>query len=377
MSDPQDRFLVTGQLVERGEPVGAWLEVQDEDVFLHDFLAAGRSRADGSFQFEFPRRAFNQQPWENEDVPDLVVYVWRDAPADQRPDVEDPPTHCMRFARDVFVDQRAELGPIELDDAARPGRWLFRQAITSRRPGGGWTLEELKRLSDEVRGWVLSICGPPSPPTVTLGLASLDDCVGCYQPEHRQILLDPTFLAELGPDAVRRLLAHEWAHATAHHATERVSDAIDLDQTGSLTVWALDMTQHVPLSAGDLATCLVRQAATANHEGYAHFVEERVVRRHLPLSAYPVQTLWQRAKTEARDRRVDEAAFRLWLAQHDAYALRQLGLAWYRHFYRRRRRVQFQRRAGLELLAACMDRFGRLVRGEGVARRAPRTEPWE
>ena len=376
LADDDDRFRVTGQLTEGGEPVGAWMEVQDDDIVLHDYLASGQSRSDGTFGFEFRRRAFHQQPWESEALPNLVIYVWR-GHDQSRPEPDDPPTHEFRLPRSVFEAQVAELGPLPLDEHPFRGGWLLRQAHTSRRPGRRWTAEEVQPLFDEVRGWVLRVCGPPSPPPVTLTLAPLSDAVGAYVPKEQKIVLDPEFLAKLGADAVRRLLAHEWAHATAHHALGRLSDALEVRPTGPIARWSLELAEEVPMGAGALAACLVRQAATANHEGYAHFVEECVVRRHLPLSAYPAPTLWERARMEAQERQLGEEAFRLWLAQHDALALRHLGLAWYRHHYRRRRgAVQFQRKAGAELLAACMDRFGRLVRGDGQARRAPSTEPW-
>ncbi|MBX2800724.1 MAG: hypothetical protein KTR31_23790 [Myxococcales bacterium] len=373
-----DRFRLQGQLVASGQPVSAWLEVQDEDVVMHDFLAAGRSQSDGRFTVEFTRRAFNQQPWENEDQPDLVVFVWRDAPPDTAPRGEDPPSHCIRLPQAVFREGVADVGPIELE-AAPPGGlgWLLRQVNTSRRPGGDWTLGEVERLSEQVRGWVNHECRTVPPSGVEVQLEPLDDAVGTYRPATRSIVLDPTFIAQLGPDALRRLLAHEWAHATAHHALQSTEEVHGLARNVALLHWARDIAEHVPLETDDVALCVSKQAMTANHEGFAHFVEERVVRRRLPLSAYPVESLWDRAKFEATERRLDETTFRTWLAQHDQFALRYLGLAWYRHQYRSGRgRARYHPEAAADLLDACRDRFSRLVRGEGRAKLAPRTEPW-
>lgn len=372
------RFRVTGQLVRNATPVSAWMEVQDDDVFLHDFLASGRSRPDGTFSFELLRRSFNQQVWENEAVPDLVIFVWEGAPADEQPAMEDAPTHAIRLTDVAFDHPEVTLGPIELDHADRFGTgWLVRQWNTSRRPGGAWTLDEVRRLSNEVRTWVMRECRSVPPSRVTVELEVLEDAAGCYRPEDEAIVLDTDFIAQLGPDAVRRLLAHEWAHATAHHALFDVESAVDVRPTAALWHWVQEIQPLVPLSDTELVACVIKQAATANHEGYAHFVEERVVRRHLPLSGYPVQGMWARAHNEAADQCTDETLFRQWLAQHDAFALRHLGVAWYRHRYRGRGgRVKFHQAAGADLLEACMDRFARLVRGDGFAKRASRVEPW-
>ncbi|MEZ4238618.1 MAG: hypothetical protein R3F59_21200 [Myxococcota bacterium] len=377
--DPHDTFTVSGRLLHAGAPAPAWLEVHDDDGVLHDYLAAGRCRPDGTFDLRFSRHAFNQQAWEREDAPDLVLFAWHPVAPDARPDVDDPPTHCARFPPTAFRDRAAALGDIPLDGPARsPRGWWLRQANTSYRPGTHWTLEQVTARSDQVRGWVLDTVRTRHPPRVTLRLGPLqsDDAVGAYLPETREIVLDPVFLTQLDQDAVLRLLAHEWAHATAHDAMGTLDGAVNIDGSAELAAWAVALADHTPLSAEDLGAALLVQAATANHEGYAHYVEQRVVRRHLPLSAYPAEGRWAQARTEVLDRQLQPAAFRLWLAQHDALALRHLGLAWYRHRYGEgHRRVRFHRAAGSELLRACMDRFERLVRGEGRAQRAPRLTP--
>lgn len=376
MNQRDEQFRVSGRLLLKGEPLCAWVELQDDDLVLNDFLAAGRSRADGSFHAEFPRRAFNQQSWENQSVPDLLVYVWEGLPADSPPFGPEPPTHSVRFTKDVFVDGVAALGPIELENAAYAGwTWNLRQVNTSRRPGGTWTQAEVETLSAQVRTWVTRSARRDPPARLAIRLTPMEDAAGKFRREEQEIWLDPDFLSQLSTDGVRRLLAHEWAHATAP-ATEK--QGLELARAlASVMPWATEVGELVSLSAEDLAICLVRQALIANNEGYAHYVEERVVRRHLPMSAYPLPTTWQRARLEAMEIHADHTAYRLWLAQHDENALRQLGLAWYRHHCRDRpARVRFEAKAEEDLLAACRERFDRLVRGEGRARHAGRIALW-
>ena len=376
MSQSDPRFRVSGTLLLNGQPLSAWIELQDDDVVLHDFLAAGRSRPDGSFHAEFPRRAFNQQSWEDQSEPDLVLYVWADLPAHTPPHEPEPPTHCVRFPRDVFVDRVAALGAIELDDARYTGwGWLIRQANTSRRPGGMWTQAEVEELSNQVRTWVMHAVRRDPPVKMAIRLTPMPHAAGQFDRNAAEIRLDPDFVSQLSADGVRRLLAHEWAHATS--PPQERSEVELLTKLGSLMPWAEETTAGVDLEAPDVAACVFKQAVLASHEGYAHFVEERVVRKHLPMSAYPVATTWQRAHLEATELKVDPAAYRLWLAQHDEGALRQLGLAWYRHHYHDKRgRVRFEPQAETDLLIACKERFRRLVRGDGRTHRARRVQPW-
>lgn len=372
-----DSFTLTGRLAVDGQPVQAWLEVQDDDVVLHDFLASGRTRPDGTFDLRFSRAAFNQQPWEREVSPDLTLFVWHPIGAGERPAVEVPPSHRARFPGAVFRDGAADLGVVDLSaGSARRGAWLLRQLNTSRRPGQAWTLPQVQALTDEVLGWVVDVCRPVRTPAIEVRIEPLDDAVGSYSAVDRTLRIDPVFAGRLDQDGLRRLLAHELAHAVAHDAMLDIDQSVAVEVPEDLARWAEALRPLVPLSERELLTCVLGQAVTANHEGFAHYVEERIVRRFVPLSAYPLATLWDEARIEALDRQLDEGARRLWLAQHDAFALRQLGVAWYRARYGARRvRVRLLRSAGADLLAACMDRFDRIVRGTASAARAPRFEP--
>jgi hypothetical protein len=381
MPESDDTLTLRGAVHHAGEPVQVWIEVQDDDLFLHDFVAAGRTRSDGSFELRFSRTAFNQQPWERQALPHLSLFVWHPAPADRRPPGDVPPSHHLRFPPTVFRGGGANLGALELTDgsplAPSWGTWALRQLQTSRRPGRAWTLDQIQALSNEVAAWVADAVRRHRMPEVTLRIEALGGAMGRYSHVDRAIAVGSDWLARLDQDALRRLLAHEWGHAVAHAERDAEAPGDAVWVPGHLPSWAEALVASASLSIQPAALVdrMVEQAVSANHEGFAHYVEELVVRRHLPLSASPGRPLIDRAFAYNEKSDTASELIRAHVAEHDEHGLRYIGLSWYRHEYADGRRLRFRRGAASEILPACVLRFERLVRGEGRARYTPAIEP--
>ena len=148
----ETEFVLRGSLTFHGAPARAWIEIQDDDHILHDRIAAGMTHDDGTFSLRFHKRAFNQQWWEREELPQLSVFIWTDPP-----EVDDiflvaprvPPTHHLRFGMGLWRDRQIDLGALELSEPAQGEGWSMRVRNASSRPGGEWTEAEIQ-ARDEV-----------------------------------------------------------------------------------------------------------------------------------------------------------------------------------------------------------------------------------
>ncbi len=70
-------FTLRGRIAYRDDTsaVGAHVAVVDEDPDLDDLIGVGTTAADGSFRLSFTTDAFNQEPAEKEDRPDIYLVI--------------------------------------------------------------------------------------------------------------------------------------------------------------------------------------------------------------------------------------------------------------------------------------------------------------
>ncbi|MEL6181960.1 MAG: hypothetical protein AAFS10_23565, partial [Myxococcota bacterium] len=78
--DEPEIFEVIGQVVnQRGYAIqNLMVAVVDRDTLFDDLIGMGYTDTNGEFQLSFTRSEFNQDAFENEDLPDLMVIcsVW-------------------------------------------------------------------------------------------------------------------------------------------------------------------------------------------------------------------------------------------------------------------------------------------------------------
>ena len=332
-------FEVAGKLVDpSGEPMkGVLLSVLDSDKYSDDLIGVGTPREDGTFCVSFTREAFNQDWFENEDVPDLYLVV------SKREDGEDPKAYFQKsFPGLTFEGGKEDLGTVEVTDDSAPttvkGSLIYDFSKVRRVDVDEEVIDHVMKAVTErvqtVTGWEDVAAGVPVHQTVQLLKVTMEITRGAigadhdlpwwaeiqqriqksvlggmtavYDPFKREIWLDRNMLGQAGLDIMKASIAHELVHAGQFN---RYPELID---TYRRSIHAHDLRGRYCLREDPkevLPAELIKELLPAfafmcNLEGYARYIEARFfgpahtcqkyvpqIRLGMVLSSIPVMTI--------------------------------------------------------------------------------------
>ncbi|RYE88583.1 MAG: hypothetical protein EOO75_13120, partial [Myxococcales bacterium] len=314
MTDPGRIFRVRGRVVdEAGAPVeGLWVALVDADPVLDDFLGAGLTHPDGSYELSFARDEFNRERFELEQTPDLyaVVSVTRDGVdvpvarhvfAPVRPG---PATHALE---DIRVAMHGGQPPALAGQEAFPGLYhpsarrlrIDRELVEA-------ALAEVVPRVEELTGWsnlldgitVLleheyddaavhrRLCDRLGVPHNDQPRHISDACLAFYQPTTRTVVVRSEVSGRQGYEALKQILGHELVHVGQY---TRYPDLLERHE--NLIRRALRM-EHA--------------RATSTYDGEMHALAASEWRRGMTYLEATVEDRRQREQLEA-DRFAHEA----------------------------------------------------------------------
>ena len=401
-------FEVRGQLVNAsGEPIRDLLvSILDSDKVADDLIGVGTPMNDGRFCVSFTREAFNQDWFENEDLPDLYVVVST---------IGDDGVPEAIFQRDFpglrFEGGNEDLGRIEIDTtspATTVKGSVFYDFSNVRRVDVddeviAHVLDAVVGRVESVTGWKGIAEGIPVKQTVQLleviseitagAIGSeqalpwwtdmhqrvqqtvLGGMVAVYDPFAEDIWLDRNLLGQAGLDIMKASVAHELVHAGQFRQHPALVEAY----RRSLVAHDLRLRYSTRDDASEgIPSELTRELLPAfafmcNLEGYARYVEAQFFRtthtaqRYVPqirmgllLGSVPVLTA-ARFSAPAMHAAVaspdasDEEKATAWLTSLDAvaYKAEQYGCdEWYKSRQKSDDPVAFLPNLGQEVLPA-------------------------
>ncbi len=286
-------FRIRGRLIDAaGDPkTGVRLSIVDDDRFSPDLIATGWPRADGTFSVSFAREAFNQDPFERDAVPKLLLVVSR--PRDRGEFVV---VHEERIAPRPFDDELEDLGTIVVDERASGATAQLADLVRVRRvrldaEAIDHAMAEVAPLVEDLLGVAglrsgldvrvspdiaatgraieASVGEPRSRPSWVADAAA--DVLGVatcalYDPFANVIHLNLDASSRMGLDVLKMTLAHELVHVAQFRTHKALAPAL-------LTATRILRRAREPAPAGDPADVLGAFAFFANLEGYAYHVE--------------------------------------------------------------------------------------------------------
>lgn len=305
---------------------GIWVALVDADPELDDLLGVGVTGADGAFRLSFTSEAFNQEPGEDEALPDL--YAVLSVAGDKGP------VPVARRALHGLSFERAEhLGSLTLPAQPAAGKPAARRL--SAMPGSGKAARRLRldaeivahasaeiaplveavtgwsgllqgiqfeideEMADGVRRYASALLGREISaeewPQVETAYVAIWDPVGA------RVFLNRKLLEAQNLDYLKVAIGHELVHV----GQTRNHPAMDAEfrrmATGALTLL---------LSGSNARSSAEEWSFMANIEGFATYIEEHYLRRvYTHASALPDIAAMATSRFEYRrgKRRVDRA----------------------------------------------------------------------
>ena len=318
-------FEVTGKLVDAcGQPMkDVLLSVLDEDTYSDDLIGVGAPAPDGSFCVSFTREAFNQDWFENEDLPDLYIVVSK---------VDGEGNSTPVFQKDFpglrFEGGSESLGLIEITDSSPAttvkGSILYDfsnvrrvsvddevithvlEGVTERVEAlTGWKsvakdlpVKQTYELLRVINGITAAAIGkkPDELPWWSelhqqLQKSVLGGIAAVYDPFAQQVWLDHGLLGQAGLDIMKASVAHELVHAGQFSAHAELVE----DYRQSLVAHDLCLRYSTRQDSSEaMPEALIEELPTAflfmcNLEGYARYVEGRFFARAHTCQRYVPQ----------------------------------------------------------------------------------------
>jgi hypothetical protein len=303
-------FEVTGQLVDAaGNPMqDILLSVLDSDDYADDLIGVGTPTSDGRFCVSFTREAFNQDWFENEDLPDLYIVV-------SKLDDEGTPTAFFQkeYPGRTFVGGKEDLAKIVVTDdspaTTAKGSVIYDFSNVRRVDVDdeviAHVLEAVTQRVQAVTGWDDVAKGVPIKQTyellsviqgITAGAIGkekelpwwtelhqrvqksvLGGIAAVYDPFDREVWLDHGLLGQAGLDIMKASVAHELVHAGQF---DHYPDLVNTYRT-SLIAHDLRMRYGVrkdpsePMPEELIQQLLPSFVFMCNLEGYARYVEKQ------------------------------------------------------------------------------------------------------
>ena len=319
-------FTVRGRIASAdGAPVpNAYVAIVDADPDLDDLLGAGATAPDGSFRLSFTAEAFNQEPLENELVPDLYIVVSLSGsfggtgPATLSPffrrDFDKLTFSAPTYEEDlgtISIPAPSLSSPLGTGAPLRsaPGRGKIVKRLHLDDELVGIAAAEIAPLVERLTGWSNLLDGIEirivdsyredrrarlrralarpnlTPRQLALIEASASECaastVASWQPDERAILLNRTMIEENAFDFLKVTIGHELVHVGQSRMIPTLGETLRRTHREE---WAkLLEGKRLPRAEWRQAVQLL-----ANVEGYAHYIETRWL---LPIYTHGVQLM--------------------------------------------------------------------------------------